>query len=186
MSKKDLIKRIKELKIKEIVDQRLKEFKDSKDLFSELCFCILTANFRADKSIEIQKQIDFKTEENLEKKLKELGHRFYNKRAEYIKLARNQVIKKDREYLVKNIKGIGYKEASHFLRNIGELDYAIIDFHIIDILVKYDMIERPKILTKTKYIEIENKLRELAEELNMSLGELDLYLWYIETNTILK
>lgn len=186
MNEKNLVKKIKSLDIKPQVDTRLGEFKKTKNLFSELCFCILTANFRADRCIEIQNQIDFKTERNLTKKLQKLGHRFYNKRAEYIIAARKKDIKRDREYLVKNIKGLGYKEASHFLRNIGEEDYAIVDFHIIDLLVKYNMIKRPKTITKRVYLDIEDVLRKLAKTMNMNLAELDLYLWYLETGKILK
>ena len=71
-----------------------------------------------------------------------------------------------REWLVKNIKGIGYKEASHFLRNIGYKNIAIIDFHILDLLVKNNLLkEKPKTLTKGKYLEIENILRKLAQNL---------------------
>ena len=78
------------------------------------------------------------------------------------------------------------KEASHFLRNIGFKDYAIIDFHIVDLLVNHSLIEKPKTITPKKYLEIENLLRELAEKTSLSLGELDLYLWYKETRKILK
>ena len=91
-----------------------------------------------------------------------------------------------REWLVNNIKGIGYKEASHFLRNIGFDDYAIIDFHIIDILTRYKIIEKPKYLSKKKYLEIEEILRKIAKQTNLTLAELDLYLWYMETGKILK
>ena len=103
----------------------------------------------------------------------------------------NQIInnisnKSLREWLVKNIKGLGYKEASHFLRNIGFDDYAIIDFHIVDLLVKYNIIQKPKSLTKQKYLEIEEKLRKIAKKTNLTLAELDLYLWYMETGKILK
>ncbi|MCK4901793.1 MAG: hypothetical protein KAS76_00435 [Thermoplasmatales archaeon] len=75
---------------------------------------------------------------------------------------------------------------SHFLRNVGFDDYAIIDFHIIDILVDNKLIEKPKTLTKKKYLEIEDLLRKLAKETNLTLAELDLYLWYMETGKILK
>ena len=78
------------------------------------------------------------------------------------------------------------KEASHFLRNIGYLNYAIIDFHIIDLLVNQNIIERPKTLTNNRYIEIEKTLKEISKKLDLTLGELDLYLWYLETGTILK
>ena len=78
------------------------------------------------------------------------------------------------------------KEASHFLRNVGFEDYAIIDFHIIDILEKYGLIEKPKTMTKNKYLEIEDILKKLAKKVNLSLAELDLYLWYKETGKVLK
>jgi len=91
-----------------------------------------------------------------------------------------------REWIVRNVKGLGYKEASHFLRNIGFTQYAIIDFHIIDLLLKYKLIEKPKTLSKTKYLEIEELLRQIAKKLNLNLAELDLYMWYMETGKILK
>ena len=205
----NLINKIESLKNSEIeglVNDRIKEFKkinkkSNDELFKEMCFCILTANFTAEKTIKIQDQIgecfltDSKTE--LSKKLKNLGHRFPNTRAEYIVESakyRNKLeeitqfhdSKKLREWIVRNVKGLGYKEASHFLRNIGFDDYAIIDFHIVDILVDHNLIERPKTLTKRKYLEIENLLRDLARKTDLSLAELDLYLWYMETGKILK
>lgn len=196
----DLLKKIGYLKKSEIgnlVRQRIKEFrqlgkKSKKEIFKELCFCIITANYSAAGGIKIQKAIGdgFLTlsEEQLAKRLKELGHRFPNTRAKYIVEARKKIneLKLNRDWLVKNIKGIGMKEASHFLRNIGFNDYAIIDFHIIDILARNGLIEKPKTLTRKRYIEIENVLRKLAKKLNLTLAELDLYLWYLETGKILK
>ena len=78
------------------------------------------------------------------------------------------------------------KEASHFLRNIGYKDVAIIDFHIIDLLERNGLIKKPKNMTKDKYIEIENILRSLARDVDLDLASLDLYLWYIETGKVLK
>jgi N-glycosylase/DNA lyase len=63
---------------------------------------------------------------------------------------------------------------------------AIIDFHIVDLLVKYDLIEKPKSMTKKKYLEIENVLRQLGRELHLDMAKLDLYLWYKETGKVLK
>jgi len=91
-----------------------------------------------------------------------------------------------REWIVENVKGLGYKEASHFLRNVGFDDYAIIDFHIVDLLVDYKLIEKPKTITKRKYMAIESLLKKLARKTNLTLAELDLYLWYMETGKILK
>jgi len=130
--------------------------------------------------------------------LRECGARFHTKRAGYITEARrykNNIKdiltfvndeEKRRDWLVKNIKGIGYKEASHFLRNIGYKNYAIIDFHIIDVLAKYRAIRRPKNLNKESYLKIEEKLREISEKAGLSLAELDLYLWFMETGKVLK
>jgi len=201
------IKNLKNSKIKNLVDARLREFKEigdgsSDEIFEELCFCILTANFNAERSLEIQRQIGdgFLSfpKSDLAKKLRELGHRFPNTRARYIVDARKHknslkdIVKmfnddnELREWLVKNVKGIGYKEASHFLRNIGYTSFAIIDFHIIDVLTKHNIIKKPKVLTKRKYLEIEDLLREIAGKSNGNLAELDLYLWYMGTGKILK
>ena len=203
----DSVEKLKNSEVKKIVDTRIKEFeeigkKSSNEIFKELCFCILTANFNAEKSIKIQKEIDCGflalNEPQLTKKLEELGHRYPNARAKYSIEARiykdslKDIIKSFndknelREWLVNNVKGIGYKEASHFLRNIGYTNFAILDFHIIDLLVKYNLIKKPKTLTKRKYFEIEDILKEIAKKLNLSLAELDLYLWYMETGKILK
>ena len=201
------IKNLKNSKVKNLVDTRLREFKEigngsNNEIFEELCFCILTANFNAERSIKIQRQIgdgflSF-SKSVLAEKLRELGHRFPNRRAEYIVDARKHenslkdIVKtfnddnELREWIVKNVKGIGYKEASHFLRNIGYTSFAIIDFHIINVLTKHNIIEKPKVLTKRKYLEIEDVLREIARKSNVNLAELDLYLWYMETGKVLK
>jgi len=189
-----------------IIDERIQEFKQMKTeskekIFQELCFCILTANSTAKRCIQVQKNIgkDFflLSENDLAQKLKTCGTRFHTKRAEYIVASRKYVHElctvlsslhgeELRDWLVENIKGFGYKEASHFLRNIGYDDYAIIDFHIIDLLVKHRIIQKPKTIAKNSYLKIEQKLRNIAEKTNMSLAELDLYLWYLETKKILK
>lgn len=196
----DLIRSIKNLQnseLKEKVKTRIKEFnemgKESKNtIFKELCFCLMTANFDAVRAIKIQNDIGdgfIKLSlEDLASKLKKCGHRFPNARAKYIYEARKHLgdIKLERSWLVKNIKGLGFKESSHFLRNIGYENYAILDFHIIDILTEHKMIESPKTLTPKKYIEIEEILRNLANKLKISLSEIDLYLWYLETGKILK
>ena len=204
-----LINKINKLKNSEIekqVKNRIKEFKkfdkkSNNELFRELCFCILTANFNAKKSIKIQDELGecFLTDskQQMARRLKELGHRFPNSRADYIgeskkcKDSLNKVVQfhdktKLRDWIVNSVKGVGYKEASHFLRNIGFDDYAIIDFHIIDVLAEYGLIEKPKTITKKKYVEIENLLKQLAKKTKLSLAELDLYLWYMETGKILK
>ncbi|MEM4335495.1 MAG: N-glycosylase/DNA lyase [Candidatus Anstonellales archaeon] len=202
------IKRLRKGRVKKLIDKRVKEFKragksSKQRIFSELCFCILTANYSAEGGIRIQKEIGDgflkMGEKALAKKLKKLGHRFPNTRAKFIVEARKKFAKKikeivfsfadgreAREWLVKNVKGLGYKEASHFLRNVGFMDLGIVDFHIVDLLVKNRMIKKPKAITRKKYFEIEGVLKKLAERTGLEPGELDLYLWYIETGKVLK
>ncbi len=203
----DTLENLKKSEIKRVIETRIHEFEKIKvlpidEIFKELCFCIMTANCGAEKCIEVHEGIHNGflnlSKEKLTDKFKALGYRFPNIRSEYITEARDhkdnleKMIKSNddinglRDWIVKNIKGIGYKEASHFLRNIGFNDYAIIDFHIIDLLEKYSLIQKPKALKKSKYLEIEEILKDLGKKLKLNLAELDLYLWYLETGKILK
>ena len=201
-----LVEKLKRGGVKNLVDARIEEFKknikkSSEEIFKELCFCILTANFNAERSIRIQNELGDKfltlSQTQLRDELKKLGYRYPNLRAKYIVKARKykgslkSIVESSddhelREWLVKNVKGIGYKEASHFLRNIGYTNFAIVDFHILNLLERYNLIKKPKSLTKKEYLRIENLLRKIAKKLDLNLAELDLYLWYLETGKILK
>ncbi|MBN2121526.1 N-glycosylase/DNA lyase [Candidatus Micrarchaeota archaeon] len=209
----ELAHKLVDLKVSPVsvmVKERLEEFKLLSTLgedlwFSELCYCLLTANSSAKKCMEIQEKMGngFATlpQEELSAKLRELGYRFYNKRAEYIMAARvhtpglkeriNSLAKKDtrnaREWLVENVLGMGYKEASHFLRNVGYTDVAILDRHILRTMAENNMIpEMPKSLNRVQYLTHENLLRLVAFRFKMSLAALDLYLWYLKTGKVLK
>ena len=94
-----------------------------------------------------------------------------------------------RDWLVreKRIKGLGYKEASHFLRNIGLKGYAILDKHILRSLAELKIIDDPKPPnTRTKYLTVEERLKRLAELSEIDFDELDLVLWSMKTGEILK
>ena len=194
-----LIESLKNSEIKKVVDKRVSEFenipRNFDDLFRELAFCILTAGTSAELGIKtinhLGNTLFTGSEAEIQEKLKEV-YRFHTIRAGYLYGARSSFKKLSinhpeiRDHLVKNIKGIGMKEASHFLRNIGFKDYSIVDFHIVDVLVGNGLMEKPKTLTKNKYLEIENILKKLASKVNLNLSELDLYLWYHETGKVLK
>ncbi|MFN7088617.1 MAG: N-glycosylase/DNA lyase [Candidatus Paceibacteria bacterium] len=194
-------------KIRKMVASRIQKLKQNfsseKKVFSELCFCLLTANERATKAIEIQEKIGDGflklPKEKLVLFLKNHKYRFYNSRANYIIEARKHYGKlrktfskletdnAKREWLVENVLGFGYKEASHFLLNLGFYSLAILDKHIINIMYKHGLIaELPKRLGKKTYLEYEAKLGTLCKKLGVSQGELDFYLWYMETGKILK
>lgn len=189
-----------------LVGRRMDEFddvgKDSGAQFNELCFCVLTANYTAEGGARIQGAIgdgfDTLPHADLAKRLKSLGYRFPNTRAGFIadnrhlRASLQETLKcfrdgaEAREWLVENVKGFGYKEASHFLRNTGYRDVAIIDRHILRFLMKEGLIEEPKTLTRRRYLSIERLLRGIADELGISLSELDLYLWYMMKGKVLK
>ncbi|MBN2142350.1 N-glycosylase/DNA lyase [Candidatus Woesearchaeota archaeon] len=200
---------LKRSDIRPVVDSRMRDFEffqDASDseVWSELCFCLLTANFQAEKSMRIQAELGgaflSHTEEGLSSELRRLGHRFPNMRAKFIVDARRHLrglrARLDsfdddharRMWLVDNVKGLGMKEASHFLRNIGYKDYAIVDFHIVDKLVDSGLVARPKSrsLTPKSYLAIEQCLKDLGKKSGLSQAELDLYLWYAETGKVLK
>lgn len=133
-------------------------------------------------------------------------HRYPNARAGYIVASReflqehcNLELRKKlnnfdddlarRDWLVKEkrIKGLGYKEASHFLRNIGLKGYAILDKHILRSLAELKIIDDPKPPnTRSKYLTIEEKLKNLADLTEIDFDELDLVLWSMKTGEILK
>lgn len=202
MSMKKLVEDVKKSrkKIGKTVEKRMQEFRKNRDWFSELCFCILTANYTAEGGIRIQKAAgDFSklSKKQIEALLRKMGHRFPKARAGYIELAKNKKgeicrlfemedSSERRGWLVANIKGIGFKEASHFLRNIGFFDVAIIDRHILSVLADYGIIKQPKNLSKKRYLEIEKVLQKIAKKTSTELGELDLYLWHMKTGKVLK
>jgi len=206
----DLAAKIKELKRKPIskaVGHKIRQFEElgsrgNEAWFSELCFCLLTANCSARCGIRIQKALnrEFLTldEETLADRLRHLGHRFPNARAKFITEARQYAnikdivtgfkdVKKARSWIVRHIRGLGWKEASHFLRNVGYKDVAIIDRHILRTMMKYGLISRvPSSLNRRFYLEYETRLEKMAEKAGLTLAELDLYLWYMATGNILK
>ncbi len=189
---------------KSSIKQRLKEFKQPKndeEIFAELCFCLLTPQSKAKlcwRAIEKLKEKGLLLNGSADDVKKWLaGVRFPNNKAEYIVNARNHFPlslkgKKThgemREWLVKNVKGIGMKEASHFLRNIGYGDdIAILDRHILKNLKKFNVInEIPASLTIKKYLEIEERMKGFAKKTGIPFNELDLLFWSEETGEIFK
>ena len=205
------IGKLRNSELSKTIDKRLKEFesfknKNTKEWFSELCFCILTANSKAVTGLKIQDELKAKgfceySHNLIRKTIRKNKHRFHNNKAKYIVSARDHIDIKDkiiklvkekdeinaRGWLADNIKGIGYKEASHFMRNVGYKNLAILDRHILNLMKENKFIsEIPKSLTRKKYLEIEEIFKIFAKKLKMSCAELDLYMWYMKTGKILK
>ena len=133
-------------------------------------------------------------------------HRYPNARAGYITTSReflqehcgmrlrqtlqsfdNHLERRDWLVKEKGIKGLGYKEASHFLRNIGFKGYAILDKHVLRSLAELEIIDDPKPPnTRLKYLTVEGELKKLADLAGIDFDELDLVLWSLKTGEILK
>jgi len=195
------------------IKKRLREFKavwgqPERRIFSELCFCICTPQAKAvycDRAISSMERSGVLFSggfRQIKSGLKSV--RFPSNKAGYIVETRKvfttkQGIKiKDRidtgdiletrRWFARNIKGIGLKEASHFLRNIGfGKGLAILDVHILRNMVKYGLIKTiPRSITEKRYLFLENKLRKFSKKINIPMEELDLLLWSAETGEIFK
>lgn len=189
---------------KEEIKKRLQEFSKipKKDYLHELFFCILTPQSQAKKCWQAVVQIKKNNLQN--KKLLQSclasKTRFHKNKTEYLIEARKKFPKiknkiagnfsplKLRNWLAENVKGLGLKESSHFLRNIGksENQIAILDRHILKNLEELKIIKKVKNLNKKSYLEIEKKFKNFSEKIKIPLDYLDLLFWSEETGTIFK
>ena len=100
---------------------------------------------------------------------------------------RNPIERRDWLAREPRVKGLGYKEASHYLRNIGFKGYGILDKHIVRSLYELEVIDSPKPPTsRGKYLETESRMRQFASSIRINFDELDLLLWSMKTGEILK
>lgn len=180
-------------------------------LWEELAFCIFTAGASARmglKAIEAIRPLLLKgRRDQMTRALKQAGaHRFPIARPAYIVATRDylrmncQMALRDklssfadpierRDWLAKEkrIKGLGYKESSHFLRNVGFNGHAILDKHVLRCLTDVGVVETPKPpTTRERYLGVEDRLKYFAREIKIDFDELDLVLWSMKTGEILK
>jgi len=185
------------------------ESSDDHRIFEELCFCIFTANTSAEmgaKAVDSVRSVLINgSAEEMTRRLEGV-YRFNNVRPAYIIHSRNYLKNtlsfrlkdkisafknkselRDFFALNKDIKGLGYKESSHFLRNIGFRGYAILDKHIINSLHEFGVLktnEKPK--NNREYLEIEQKFIDFSKDSGIDMDELDLLLWSRKNGRILK
>ncbi|MFZ4984602.1 MAG: DNA lyase [Blastocatellia bacterium] len=183
---------------------------DDARLFEELVYCIFTAGASArmgETSVErVRRLLKRGTHEELMQAL--VGaHRFPRARSGYIvttrswlrtdcglrlrekldSFGRDHEARRDYFARTPGIKGIGYKEASHYLRNIGYRGYAILDKHILRTLHELGVVDQPKPpSTRERYLAVEERMKRFASEIAINFDELDLLLWSNKTGVILK
>ncbi|MBS3091667.1 N-glycosylase/DNA lyase [Candidatus Pacearchaeota archaeon] len=187
------------------IKSRLNDFKSLKDkeYFNELLFCLLTPQSNAQscwkavlelKKVNLEKAKKTQVADILKSKT-----RFHNNKAGYIleaarnwndikeKLNNNNSIEL-RNWLAENVKGFGYKEAGHFLRNIGKSNnkIAILDRHILRNLKDMKVIEEDKIKNKNHYFKVENNFLKFSNKIKIPIDELDLLFWSKKNREVFK
>ncbi len=198
--------------VKVRIEARLGEFRkiwetaSEEELFREMVFCLLTPQSRArtcwNAVLRLERKNLFAQGKACQIQEELTGVRFQQRKAEYICRAREMFSKASlratlagfaspfaaREWLVRNVLGLGYKEASHFLRNIGlGEDLAILDRHILKNLMILGVIDEvPASLSRSTYLEIERRMIEFSRDMGIPMGHLDLLLWYKEAGEIFK
>ena len=198
--------------LKHDIETRLSSFRrawdagDEEALGKELLFCILTPQSTAhgcwDTICELSSSGKLLTgaPEDLAPHLHRA--RFKNKKAVFLVEARERFLpggikaalspfacqQEARAWLADTVKGMGFKEASHFLRNIGcGSDLAILDRHILRSLVRAGTLpEEPVSLSPRRYLAIEDSMRLLADDLSIPLDHLDFVIWYDAKHEIFK
>lgn len=178
-------------------------------LFEELCFCLLTPQSKArscDAAIHAlkEKKLLFSGDTASIARVLATKTRFHNNKARYLAEAREKFEKDGfaalerhtfsgsehaaREYFLKNVLGLGLKEASHYLRNVGRgSTLAILDRHILKNLVKEGAIKKlPASLTEKRYLEIEKQMEKFCKKQGIPLSHLDLLFWSEEAGEIFK
>jgi N-glycosylase/DNA lyase len=192
---------------REAIVQRLTEFSEvpREQWFYEFCFCLCTPQSKAEHAM-------IAVEHLAEARFFEVGSdptyvlankdayiRFHNVKSrrllalrdQWPELMRDMALLHDarelRDLLVQRVNGYGLKEASHVLRNIGFRDLAILDRHILRMLAYCRVIDDcQKLSTRTDYLEVERLAIRYATDVGISLDELDLLFWFMNTGKILK
>ncbi|HUF04244.1 MAG TPA: N-glycosylase/DNA lyase [Aridibacter sp.] len=199
----------------EEIEERLGEFREvwrsgtDLRLWEEMVYCFFTGGCSAKmglRSVEaVRPQLLEGSHESLTEALVGV-HRYPRARAGYVVASREflrehcgLMLRKKlesfkhplerRDWLVKEkgIKGLGYKEASHYLRNIGFRGYAILDKHVLRCMHELRLIETPKPpITRMRYLSVEITLKNFSDQLKIDFDEMDLVLWSMRTGEILK
>ena len=185
------------------IKSKLASFKSlsEKQKFQEFMFCLLTPQSNAQKcwqAVEEISKLPSLNQKNVSQILSKKT-RFHNTKTKRIieafdnwqnirQFLGNNNVRELRNWLAENVKGIGLKEASHFLRNIGKSNnqVAILDRHILKNLKEIKIIKDEKIKNKKDYFEKEKKFIEFSEKIGIPLDELDLLFWSKENGEIFK
>lgn len=198
--------------------EEFRELRQASDerLFKELCFVILTSQSSAKDAWNTVEQLEDRgllsdpNKRKIESVIADNRVQFEEKKAEFVNenfkflsqptfgdpsksIKVKQRIKPDdlnkcRNWFVNNIKGLSWKGASHFLRNVGYGDrFAILSSHTISVLFDLDVlkISNPP-NSKADYLKAEEKVQSFAKDIDIDIQALDLVLWSYRTGKVFK
>jgi len=191
------------------IRRRLEEFRavPVDNYLWELCYCLLTPGTRAIHAEQVVAELrerDFLARQfDPTPHLRDPRHyiRFHNQKAKRLLcLARNKdsvqsllcdrslSSREVRDALVERVPGLGWKEASHVLRNIGHRELAIIDRHVLKHLHACGVLDDipDAIPSRRAYLELERRFHTLATSFGLSVEELDLLFWSYEEGSVRK
>lgn len=90
------------------------------------------------------------------------------------------VSREAREALVESVSGLGMKEASHFLRNVGRgSEVAILDVHVRRFLAEMGIVNPDTAHSNSvmSYLSMERTCASLAYNMGLDLAAMDLAIW---------
>ena len=195
------------------IERRLDEFRHvglgaDEELFAELAFCLFavqTSARRSDHAVQglVANGLLWRGSAAAIARFLRTRVRFHNHKAAYLVAARDHFFAANptlrawldstpptaaREWVVRELDGFGYKEASHFLRNVGRgEDFAILDRHVLKNLRYHAVIRTiPDSLTARRYLMIEDRVRNFSRDVRIPMAALDLVFWSRETGEVFK
>lgn len=180
--------------IEEIRKKNFQVKKTDEQIFYDLCFCLMAPQTKfVQNRIAIKNLMDnnFYSNNIPEERLHELirkarffrvkSKRLIEAKASFSKILENLNSDKSdiekRNWLFDNINGMGMKAASHFLRNSGYKNFAIIDTHVIKYLNSF------KPTNKFEYLLLEKEFIKIVDSFGVSPAELDMAIWKNYSNT---
>lgn len=151
------------------------------------CLCAPQTTFKGNMKVNaILREMDYYNVDISQKVLEELLKpvRYNVTKAKFLKAARERFksvleVVRDKEFftpyekrekLMKLIKGFGYKTTSHFMRNCGDQELAIIDVHVLKFLKTYGVEDKD-------YKKLEAEFQRIAREEGVTTAQLDAIVW---------
>ncbi|ESY51391.1 hypothetical protein X745_23285 [Mesorhizobium sp. LNJC374B00] len=188
------------------IDEHAELLVDQRYVERTLITCILSSTWTYEKAIDAadiflaefregDRSSSLPDEETIESLLRSrrIRHRFPKSKARQLKASLSTIDRMQesavgffdkfaserlaRDFVSTNFSGLGYKQSSMFLRDIGVArELAVIDIHIIWFLENVESMTVSN-LSKKNYLLLEDYLRAFSEKIGISINALDRLIW---------